>query len=140
MKNLKTTNSLLSGNKLKVWAYNAKTFELIEGSPFPSLLFAANYFNVNYRTIRRHLDTKLATNQNKTLVYFFSQEISSNLKSELLNSMSKSRYVRSEIWVYKVDDQGVLSLMPNQPIKTLEEASRILKIHHTVIKRLMDSS
>jgi len=34
--------------------------------PFSSLQSAASYFNVNYRTIRRHLDTKLSTIQNKT--------------------------------------------------------------------------
>ena len=58
-------------NKIKVWAYNAETLEFINGSPFTSLLEAVNYFNVNYRIITRHLNTKLSSMQNKLLVYFF---------------------------------------------------------------------
>jgi hypothetical protein len=42
--------------------------------------------------------------------------------------------------VYKVDDKGVLSLIPNQPFKTMREASSVLGIHNTVLRRLMDSS
>lgn len=34
-----------------VWAYDAKTLELINGSPFDSMKKAADYFNVRYRTI-----------------------------------------------------------------------------------------
>lgn len=68
---LKASYSLQLGNKIKVWAYNAETLELINGSAFPSLFDAGNYFNVNYRTITRYLDTKLASMQNKTPVYFF---------------------------------------------------------------------
>ena len=81
--------------------YNAQTLELINGSPFSSLQSAASYFNVDYRTIPyaseggkpsvngasertgRHLDTKLATIQNNTLVYFFRKEISSEIRNEL---------------------------------------------------------
>ena len=137
---LSTAQSTVSGKKVKVWAYKAQTLELIEGSPFASLLIAASYFNVNYRTISRHLDTKLATNLNKTLVYIFSNEISFDLKVELLNNTSKAHYMRTEIWAYKVDDKGVLSLIPNQPFKTMREASRVLGIHNTVLSRLMDSS
>jgi hypothetical protein len=65
------SEDLQLGKKIIVWAYLANTFELINNSPFPSLLDAANYFSVNYRTIARHLDTKLATTQNKIMVYFF---------------------------------------------------------------------
>lgn len=72
---LQDSENLQLGNKIKVWAYNAKTLELINNSPFSSLLDAANYFNVDYRIIRRHLDTNKATMQNKTLVYFFKKEV-----------------------------------------------------------------
>lgn len=41
----------------KLLCYGAKIY------PLPSLLDAANYFSVNYRTIPRHLDTILATTQ-----------------------------------------------------------------------------
>jgi hypothetical protein len=42
--------------------------------------------------------------------------------------------------VYKIDDNGVLSLIPNQPIKTQREASRVLGIHNSKIRKLIDSS
>ncbi len=128
------------GKKVEVWAYNAKTLDLINDSPFSSLLHAADYFKVNYRTIRRHMDTKLVTIQNKTPVYFFKKEIDSNLKIELLKNTSKAPYVRTEIWVYKVDEKGGLSLIPNQPFKTKREASRVLRVHNTLISRNIDSS
>ena len=92
--------------------YNAKTFELINNSPFPSLLDAANYFNVDYRTITIHLDTKLATMQNKTWVYFFKNQVSSKLIDELKKDKPAS-YAGSEIWVYKVDVDAVLTLIPS---------------------------
>jgi hypothetical protein len=74
------SDSLSLGNKIEVWAYDAKKLELIKGSPFSSILSAANHFKVDYCTISRHLDTKRATIQNKTLVYFFKKEIDSSLK------------------------------------------------------------
>lgn len=100
------------GNKVEVWAYCAKTLELIKESPFSSIQAAANYFNVNYRTISRHLDTKLATIQNNILVYLFRKEINSVLKNELLTNLKRARNARSEIWVYKVEDNGGLTLIP----------------------------
>lgn len=90
------SENLQLGNKILVWAYKAKTFELINNSPFSSLLDAANYFNVNYRTITRHLDTKLVTTQNKILVYFFKKEVDSKLIAELKNDeLGVARYMRT---------------------------------------------
>ena len=54
---------------MKVWAYDAKTLDLINNEPFSSISAAANYFNVNYRTISRNLDTKNFSKQNDMLVY-----------------------------------------------------------------------
>ena len=109
---LQDSENLQLGNKIKVWVYNAKTFKLINNSPFPSLVDAANYFNINYRTVTRHLDTKFPTMQNKTLVYFFKKEIDSKLIAELSKGKI-ARYTRSEIWAYKVDDNGELTLELN---------------------------
>lgn len=115
---IQLSESLVLGNKRKVWAYDAVNLELIRGVPFSSIHEAANYFNVNYRTISRHLDTKKATTQNKTLVYFFKKELSLEIRDELLKSPSKANMDRTEIWVYKVDSNGDLTLMSNQPFKT----------------------
>ena len=135
------SENLQLGNKILVWAYKAKTFELINNSPFPSLLDAANYFNVNYRTITRHLETKLATTQNKILVYFFKKEVDSKLIAELKNDeLGVARYMRTEIWVYKVDAEGKLSLVSNKPFRTKREVIREIGIHVTVLNKYLDTS
>jgi len=71
--------------------------DLINNEPFPSITVAADYFNNNYRTINRHLDTKVATKQNKMSVYFFKKEINSDLKMELMKQAEKFHYARGEI-------------------------------------------
>ena len=48
--------------------------------PFASLKLAAEYLVVEYRTINRHLDTKIATSQK---VYLFSKELDLATKKEL---------------------------------------------------------
>lgn len=135
---LESSQTLKLGNKVEVWAYNAKTLELINDSPFYSLQSAASYFNVNYRTINRHLDKKLATTQNKTLVYFFKKEINSDIRSEFLKNPTRAHYARTEIWVYKVDENGGLN--SNQFFKTKREAIRVLGIHVSVLNKYLDSS
>ena len=141
---IKTLNlvseNLQLGKKIKIWAYNAKTLELINNTPFPSLKDTANYFNVNYKTITRHLDTKLATIQNKTLVYFFKNQISSELINELKKYKPVASYARSEIWVYKLDSLGQLSLLPNQPFLTKREALRKMGIHISVLNKYLNTN
>ena len=62
---LMISESISLGNKLEVWAYEAKTLNLINNALLVYLLPSeANYFNVEYRTISRDLDTKVATNKN----------------------------------------------------------------------------
>nr|ATI20280.1 GIY-YIG endonuclease [Juglanconis sp.] len=135
------SENLQLGNKIEVWVYNAHTLELINNSPFCSIQDAANYFNVNYRTISRHLDTKLATMQNKILVYFFKKEIDLNFKDELVKSKPVvAGYNRSEIWVYQQGANGELSLIPDQPFKTKREAIRTLGIHIKELNKYLDTS
>jgi group I intron endonuclease len=133
------SEDIRTGNKVKVWAYDALTLDLINNEPFSSISDAADYFNVNYRTVNRHLDTKLATKQNKMSVYFFKKEINSNLKMELMKHVDKFHYARSEIWAYKLDEQGKLKLLPDQPFKTKREAIRELHMHNTVINKYIDT-
>ena len=102
----KLSEDITLGNKIKVWAYDATTLDLINNEPFPSISDAADYFKVNYRTIKRHLDTKVATKQNKMSVYFFKMEINSDLKMELMKQVKKFHYARGEIWAYKLEGEG----------------------------------
>jgi hypothetical protein len=86
------------------------------------------------------LDTKKATTQNQTLVYFFKKELSLEIKDELLKSPSKANMDRTKILVYKVDSNGDLILMSNQPFKTKREALRVLGVHISVLNKHLDSS
>lgn len=135
----KLSEDITLGNKIKVWAYDATTLDLINNEPFPSITVAADYFNINYRTINRHLDTKVATKQNKMSVYFFKKEINSDLKMELMKQAEKFHYARGEIWAYKLEGEGKKILLPNQPFKTKREAVRELHMHNTVISKYIDT-
>lgn len=97
-------------------------------------------FLVDYRTITRHLNTKKATIQKNTLVYFFSKEISTHVLNELRKNPAKANMNRSEIWVYKVDNKGGLRLIPLQPFKTKREALRVIGLHSSVLNKHIDYS
>lgn len=79
---LTNINTLRLGNKKKVWAYNSQTLDLINN--FPSLKLVAECFNVEYRTIKRHLNIKTATFEK---VYLFSKDLDSFTIKELKNNM-----------------------------------------------------
>nr|UEX92771.1 hypothetical protein [Ophiocordyceps lanpingensis] len=55
---LKEISSLRKFNNCRVWIYNASTLELFT-DPFTSMQKAADYFNVDYRSILNNLDTEL---------------------------------------------------------------------------------
>ena len=78
---LNNVDSLQLGNKKEVWIYHAETLELVNNMPYPSLKLAAEYLEVEYRTIKRHLDTKISTSKK---VYLFSKNIDLATKKELL--------------------------------------------------------
>ena len=60
MEKLIEFSSLRKTRNRTVWAYNAITLELITNSLI-SLQKAAEYFNVEYRSVLNHLDSELAT-------------------------------------------------------------------------------
>lgn len=71
-------------NNLNVWIYDANTLELIGN--FNSVKKAADYFNVDYRSLINHLDTKEATNKGGKFIYLFRNE----LDTEDLNLLSSN--------------------------------------------------
>jgi len=81
---LNNVNSLKLGNKKKVWIYDAETLKLVNNMPYASLKLAAEYLKVDYRTITRHLDTKISTSKK---VYLFSKQLDLATKKELLGSL-----------------------------------------------------
>jgi hypothetical protein len=56
-----------------------------------------------------------------------------------MKERGKFHYARGEIWAYKLDKEGKLKLLPNQPFKTKREAVRELSVHNTVISKYMDT-
>lgn len=98
LKKLMDTHSLRKFNNLNVWVYDALTLELIDS--FSSMQKAADYFNVHYRSLLKHLDTKLATNKNSRLILVFSKELTL-LEKESLKSVNKATNETTPVWVYK---------------------------------------
>lgn len=124
IKSLKEISECISlGNKVKVWVYDAKTLDLINNKSFSSISTTAGYFNVNYRTISRNLDTEKYTKQNNMLVYLFKKEINLDLKTKLLKLTLNFSNIRTKVWVYKLDEKGKLKLLPDQPYKNKKEAA-----------------
>ena len=62
---LNNADSLKLGNKKEVWVYDSETLKLVNIMPYPSLKLAAEYLEVEYRTIKRHLDTKISIPKKK---------------------------------------------------------------------------
>lgn len=58
LEKLMEVSSLRKFNNCRVWVYNASTLELLSDS-FSSMQKAADYFNVNYRSILNHLGVPL---------------------------------------------------------------------------------
>ena len=74
------------------------------------------------------------------MVYFFKNQISSELINELKKYKPVASYARSEIWVYKLDSLGQLSLLPNQPFLTKREALRKMGIHISVLNKYLNTN
>lgn len=127
--------------RVKVWAYNAYTLELINGEAFINMQEAANYFNVGYRTIQNHLDTKLATSRNGQLIYWFSHELSSDLKSEL-EKVTIAKNATSEVWVYRKQQDGSIKLInENRPTFSSKiQSCTELKMSPKKLNKIIDSN
>ncbi|GAA5137840.1 hypothetical protein GCM10023339_78240 [Alloalcanivorax gelatiniphagus] len=76
-------------NNINVWIYNASTLELMSNS-FSSIQKAADFLNVDYRSISKNLDTKIATSKGGKLVLLFSNELTQQEKESLLNNFQKA--------------------------------------------------
>ena len=76
--------------------YNALTLKLIS-NPFSSIQKAAEYFNVDYKSIVRHLDTELATKKGNYLVLLFNDELTDLKRKELLNNLKLAKNETTEV-------------------------------------------
>lgn len=123
----------------RVWAYNASTLELLSDS-FSSMQKAADYFNVDYRSILNHLDTKLATIKGGKFVLLFSHELTKVEKESLLNNIAKAVNETVSVWVYKKDNDKFILLNNNKPTYSSKlEASKELKMSAKTISKYLDT-
>lgn len=125
--------------------YNATTLDLIGGEAFKSMQAAADYFKVNYRTMQYHMDTKLAVTRNGQLVYIFSQELSPELKSELVFNFTGesklARNVSTQVWVYnKLEDGSMQLINDDMPFKTKSLACKELKMSGKKLNRIINTN
>ena len=154
LEKLRVISLLRKYNNSRVWAYNASTLELLLDS-FSSMQKAADYFNVDYRSILNHLDTKLGTIKGGKLVLLFSHELSQSEIELLLNNVQKSANETVSVWVYKSVNEKLVLLTNNKPTysssffktcfgktsfpKTRLEASKELKMSTKTINKYLDT-
>jgi len=124
---------------VKVWAYNAKTLESVNGSPFPSIGKAAKYYHILDNRIVRHLDTDLATIHDGQWIYFFTKEISKEKRIALIKNMNKAGNVHQNVWVYKKLNGKYTLLDNNQPFKSKLKAAEALNISSPTVKKYLDT-
>lgn len=101
---------------------------------------AADYFNIDYRYILNHLDTKLATIKGGKLVLLFSHELSQSDIELLLNNPPKSVNETVSVWVYKSVKGKLILLTYNKPTYSSRlEASKELKMSTKTINKYLDT-
>lgn len=134
------THSLRKFNNLNVWVYDTLTLELIDS--FSSMQKAADYFNVDYRSLLKHLDTKLATNKKSIIILVFSKELTSPpiRGDESLKSVNKVTNETTPIWVYKIVGGELILINSNKPTYNSKySASKDLNISNKTISKYLNS-
>jgi len=139
LEKLKEISSLRKYNNLKVWVYDALTLELI-ADVFSSMKKAADYFNVDYRSLLKHLDTKIATMKGGKSVLLFSNELTELEKESLLNKIKKRTNETTPVWVYKNVNGELILIDNNKPsFSSKFLASKSLNISTKTISKYLDS-
>lgn len=125
---------------IKVWVYNVKTMELIKEQSFKSLQKTAEYFNIHYRTVLKHLDTKLVTKQNGQLVLFFTNKLTEQEKKYFISNINKAKNATTEVWVYKKLNDSFIFINENKPTFSSKfKASKELNISNKKLSKILDT-
>ena len=135
----KKLKTLTRSNLKSVWVYDAETMELINGTPFPSINKCTEYFKVDSRSIVNNMDTKLAVVKKGLIIYFFSNEISKELKHKLLGGLHLAPRVVTKIWVYKVLDGEYTLYDNNQPFSSKLQVYKQLAVASDTVSRYLDT-
>ncbi len=134
--------SLRKTKNCKVWVYDANKLELgfnkIYGV-FNSMQKAADYFNVDYRTILRHIDTKKATLMDNKLVLFVSKNLTLDNIKNLKVKNQKNKTIK--LWVYRKVNSDFLLINNNEPcFNSINMAAKELKISNKTIAKYLDTN
>lgn len=141
LEKLMEISSLRKWNNCRVWAYNASTLELLSDS-FSSMQKAADYFNIDYRSVLNHLDTKLATIKGGKLVLLFSYELRSSLSEKecMLNNVNKAVNETVSVWIYRSVNDKLILINNNKPTYSSKlDASKELKMSAKTISKYLDT-
>jgi hypothetical protein len=100
---------------------------------------AAEHFNVDYRSILRHLDTNKSTIKNEKLVLFFSRKLTlediQNIKVENIQNETV------KLWIYKKINYELILINNNQPTFIAKYiAAKELKFSHKTISKYLDTN
>ena len=132
-------SSLRKSRNRPVWAYNAITLELINSS-FGNIQKAAEYFNVDYRSIVRHLDTELATRKGYYLIFLFTTELTDLKRKILLNNLKIAKNEATAFWVYKKLDGIYVGINNNEPsFNSIHIAAKQLKLSTRIISKFLNT-
>lgn len=100
---------------------------------------AAEYFNVDYRSIQRHLDTNKVTLKGGKLVLFYSKELTIENIKELKFENQKNETIN--VWVYKNVNDTLQLINNNEPtFKSRFEASKELNLSTNTITKYLDTN
>jgi hypothetical protein len=129
-------------NNCEVWVYEANNLESIYGT-FNSMQKAADHFNIDYRSVLRHLDTNKATLKKDKLVLFYSKKLTLEHIKNIKVAKIKNETVK--LWIYKQIDnklsRKLVLINDNQPtFNSKYIAAKQLKISHKTISKYLDTN
>lgn len=123
-------------------ARSAPNLELLH-EPFNSMQKTAEYFNVDYRSILRHLDTKLATRKDGQLVLPPHRQRSclGKVKRDIFNNLKRQRMKRLKYEFIKNIDNELVLINSNEPTyNSIYTAAKELKMSHKTINKYLDTN
>ena len=131
-------SSMRKTNNCEVWVYDANNLESIYPS-FNSMQKAADHFNVDYRSILRHLDTNKATIRNDKLVLFFSKKLDLEYIKGIKVENIKNETIK--LWVYKKINNELVLINDNKPtFNSKNIAAKELNISSKTIAKYLDTN
>jgi len=137
-KKLIELSSIRKTNNCEVWVYDANNLESIYAS-FKSMQKAADHFNVDYRSILKHLDTNKATIKNDKLVLFFSKKLDLEYIKWIKVENTKNDTIK--LWVYKKINNELVLINNNKPtFNSKNIAAKELNISFKTIAKYLDTN